>query len=139
MRRVAASGLLVCAALLQACGAPATSTVPPAGSGPAAATAVPAGPEPPAELVTGRDLFDAKCAECHGVGAVGTDKGPPFIHQVYVPSHHGDMSFVLAALQGVRAHHWQFGDMPPVAGITEPEVREIVPYVRWLQAQAGIQ
>jgi hypothetical protein len=69
----------------------------------------------------------------------GTSTGPPFIHPFYVPGHHGDDAFVSAALNGVIAHHWQFGDMPPVQGITEPEVREIVAYVRWVQAQQGIQ
>lgn len=38
----------------------------------------------------GRDLFDANCAACHGENATGSDKGPPLIHRIYEPSHHGD-------------------------------------------------
>jgi len=70
---------------------------------------------------------------------MGTDKGPPLVHQLYVPSHHGNAAFVSAAVNGVQAHHWQFGDMPPVAGITGEQVRAITLYVRWLQEQQGIR
>jgi cytochrome c len=95
-------------------------------------------PEPPAELADGAASFRAHCALCHGVGARGTDQGPPLVHRIYEPSHHGDISFQIAATRGVRAHHWRFGDMPPVEGITLPEVERITAYVRWLQQQAGI-
>lgn len=90
----------------------------------------------PAELAEGASLYTAQCASCHGESAMGTDKGPAFLHPVYVPGHHPDQSFVIAALNGVRAHHWQFGDMPPVEGATEGDVLKIVAYVRWLQQQA---
>lgn len=92
----------------------------------------------PADLRAAAALFDANCAKCHGSDAKGTDQGPPFIHPVYVASHHGDQSFLNAALLGVVAHHWQYGDMPPVEGITEEEVWEIVKYVRHLQSEAGM-
>ncbi len=126
MRVIAALSLTVTLIGSVACGGGTTPTPEPA--------AVQA---PPAELQAGALLFAAKCSECHGAMAEGTDKGPPFIHALYVPGHHGDDAFVNAALNGVAAHHWQFGDMPPVEGITEPEVRQIVPYVRWLQGQQG--
>lgn len=87
----------------------------------------------------GRRAFAAKCAECHGPDAGGVDgKGPPLIHEVYEPSHHGDMAFVLAAQQGVRAHHWRFGDMPPVDGLTEADLKAIIAYVRSVQEANGI-
>ncbi len=93
----------------------------------------------PLELQAGAALFAAKCAQCHGPKADGTALGPPFINALYVPGHHGDDAFANAALNGVTAHHWQFGVMPPVEGITESEIAQIVPYVRWLQVQQGIQ
>ncbi len=61
----------------------------------------------------GKRLFEKFCAVCHG-DLKGSDKGPPLLHRIYEPSHHADASFQLAAKNGVRAHHWQFGDMAPV-------------------------
>jgi cytochrome c1 len=70
---------------------------------------------------------------------VGTDQGPTFLSKIYVPSHHGNASFYLAVQQGVRAHHWLFGAMPPMPHITEDEVTQIIAYIRWLQQQAGVR
>jgi len=90
------------------------------------------------EQETGRILFDANCAACHGSNASGSDQGPPLVHRIYEPSHHGDMAFVLAARQGVRAHHWRFGNMPAIDSVTEDEVVQITAYVRALQRANGI-
>lgn len=87
----------------------------------------------------GSRAYDAVCAACHGANAQGQDgKAPPLVHRIYEPSHHGDMAFVLAAQNGVRAHHWSFGDMPPVEGVTVSDVTNIVAYVRALQRENGI-
>ena len=93
----------------------------------------------PAEFQKGEAKFNANCARCHGERAVGTAQGPPLVHKIYEPSHHGDAAFQLAAGRGVRAHHWKFGDMPKVEGVTPDDVTQITVYVRWLQRQAGIQ
>ncbi len=90
------------------------------------------------EQETGRILFDANCAACHGSNASGSDQGPPLVHRIYEPSHHSDMAFVLAARQGVRAHHWRFGNMPAIGSVTEDEVVQITAYVRALQRANGI-
>jgi cytochrome c len=87
----------------------------------------------------GKKLFDGNCAACHGKSATGTQNGPPLLHKIYEPSHHGDASFQRAAKNGVRAHHWPFGNMPPVTGITKTEVKRIIAYVRELQRANGIQ
>lgn len=92
----------------------------------------------PEALERGEAAFEMHCSACHGTRALGTDRGPALIHIVYEPAHHGDLSFVLAVERGVRAHHWGFGDMPPVPGLARPLVEEIVAYVRYLQRQAGI-
>ena len=92
----------------------------------------------PAELREGEQKFNANCSTCHGVGGVGTTKGPPFLHKVYEPNHHGDAAFQRAAANGVKAHHWQFGDMPKIDAVKPEDVDQIVKYVRWLQKQAGI-
>ena len=97
----------------------------------------------PAELsgqaTMGKRAFDAVCASCHGENAAGQQgTAPPLIHKIYEPSHHADMAFVLAAQRGVKAHHWPFGDMPPVEGLTKADVASIVFYVRELQRENGI-
>lgn len=98
--------------------------------------------QPPAALsamaAQGKIAFDANCASCHGFNALGTQKGPPFIHDIYNPGHHSDMAFLLAAKRGVRRHHWPFGDMPPQPQVSDQELAAIVRYVRELQEANGI-
>jgi len=91
--------------------------------------------EVPFELGLGQAFYDEYCSSCHGLNLNGTDKGPPLIHPFYKPSHHGDEAFYRAALQGVRQHHWEFGDMPPVAGMTRKKMDKLLPYVRYYQQQ----
>jgi mono/diheme cytochrome c family protein len=86
----------------------------------------------------GKILFDRTCAACHGANAAGSGNGPPLVHKIYEPNHHGDQSFLLAARNGVRAHHWQFGNMPPQPEVSDAQVGTIVTYVRELQRANGI-
>ena len=86
----------------------------------------------------GEKLFNANCSACHGVGAVGTSLGPPLMDRVYHPGHHPDFSIRNAVSQGVRQHHWTFGDMAPVAGVSPDEVEKVICYVREMQRAEGI-
>ena len=86
----------------------------------------------------GQIAFDENCAACHGAKAAGSENGPPLVHKIYEPSHHADFSFQAAAKNGVRAHHWRFGDMQPVPGVSEKQVEWIVKYVREVQRANGI-
>jgi mono/diheme cytochrome c family protein len=95
-------------------------------------------PELSVRAERGQEVFAANCAACHGDNAGGTEQGPPLIHRIYVPNHHGDQAFLIAAIQGVRAHHWGFGNMPPVEGVSERQVADIVAYVREVQKANGI-
>ena len=92
----------------------------------------------PAEFSKGEALFTTNCARCHGVKAGGTNSGPPLVHKIYEPNHHGDPSFHRAVQTGVVAHHWSFGNMPRVENVGPEKVDAIIGYVRWLQRQAGI-
>ncbi|MBL4751903.1 MAG: cytochrome c [Amylibacter sp.] len=97
----------------------------------------------PAELSgtakIGEVAFNAKCAACHGTNAAGKNGiGPPFIYKTYKPGHHGDAAFLSAARNGVRSHHWRFGNMPPVEGLTDADVKNIVTYIREVQRENGI-
>lgn len=88
---------------------------------------------------TGSPLFGKFCAACHGADLKGSDKGPPLVHRIYEPSHHADASFQLAVKNGVRAHHWAFGDMAPVPQASPDDVAHITAYVRVEQRKAGIR
>lgn len=90
--------------------------------------------------MVGKELFDANCAACHGENAAGRDGiAPPLTHDIYKPSHHADIAFVLAAQNGVRAHHWPFGNMPAIETVDEKDVLSIIEYIRALQVANGIE
>ncbi|WP_285672623.1 c-type cytochrome [Paralimibaculum aggregatum] len=111
-------------------------------------TARTSGEAPPPETVVpalsadaraGETAFGRACAACHGQHAAGVDgAGPPLVHVIYEPGHHADFAFLRAIRQGVRAHHWRFGDMPAIAGVSDAEAASIIAYVRELQRANGI-
>lgn len=87
----------------------------------------------------GTAAFAANCASCHGMAADGRDGfGPPLIHRIYEPGHHGDIAFVMAVRRGVPAHHWNFGNMAPVKGVTDGDIATIIGFVREVQRANGI-
>ena len=86
----------------------------------------------------GAELFAANCSECHGPTAGGSSQGPPLVHKIYEPGHHADFSFVRAVEVGSVQHHWNFGDMEPVPGLSPDDVNTIICYVRELQYANGI-
>ena len=85
----------------------------------------------------GAKVYAAKCAECHGANLEGTSKGPSHLSRVYEPSHHSDASFRRAIVQGAPAHHWNFGDMPPVQGMSDADVTAVIAFVRAQQQARG--
>lgn len=96
---------------------------------------------PPIEgnAAIGQRIFENACAACHGSNAVGVEgAGPPLIHIIYEPRHHADESFQRAVAMGVRSHHWQFGDMPAVEGLTRGDVATVIDYIREIQRANGI-
>ena len=92
----------------------------------------------PFSLALGKTTYNKNCMDCHGEEGVGSDKGPPLIHKYYEPSHHSDTSFYRAMTVGVKQHHWKFGDMKAVPGLSDKKMRKTIEYVRWLQRQQGI-
>ncbi|SLN11009.1 Cytochrome c [Falsiruegeria litorea R37] len=110
-------------------------------SAPAEGNAMVAIQMPPIEgnAAIGQRIFENACAACHGSNAVGIEgAGPPLIHVIYEPSHHADESFQRAVAMGVRSHHWKFGDMPPVEGLTRGDVAMVIDYIREIQRANGI-
>jgi mono/diheme cytochrome c family protein len=97
-------------------------------------------PDLAGKAVAGETFFEENCASCHGKNAAGRDGfAPPLIHRIYEPNHHGDQAFYLAVQNGVRAHHWSFGNMPPVKAVDRDQVEQIIAYVRTLQMANGIK
>ena len=95
-------------------------------------------PRVPFKYSLGKQKYQETCSQCHGHWGEGTKQGPPLMHPFYKPSHHADRAFYRAALKGVQAHHWEFGDMPAIAGITREDMDKIIPFIRWLQREKGI-
>lgn len=106
------------------------------GSGPAARANITI-PSLSPVAAQGQKVFANNCAACHGANAVGGKGGPPLIHKIYEPSHHGDQAFYLAVQRGVRAHHWSFG-MAPVPGVGQHDVSRIIRFIREVQRANGI-
>ena len=48
-------------------------------------------------------------------------------------------AFYRAVNQGVASHHWSFGNMPPVPGVSHRSVTKIVACVRELPRANGIR
>jgi mono/diheme cytochrome c family protein len=110
-----------------------------AAEGDARARALAALPPTPVEQQAGETAYLMHCGSCHGERAGGTTLGPPLAHRIYEPSHHGDAAFRLAVRNGVAAHHWRFGNMPPQQHVSEQQLDSIIAYVRWIQRQVGIE
>lgn len=92
-----------------------------------------------ADAGRGYGLYHQHCVTCHGKSLDGSDNGPALIHKIYRSTHHSDMSFFYAIRKGTRQHHWRFGDMPPVPGLSDQDVVDVTAYVRREQQKKGIQ
>ena len=87
----------------------------------------------------GEPLYQQHCAACHGSDLRGTAAGPSHLSIVYEPNHHGDAAFALAVRNGVRQHHWNFGDMAAVPGLTDDQIAAITAYIRDQQRIRGFE
>jgi cytochrome c len=85
----------------------------------------------------GEPLYQANCAACHGLDLRGTAVGSPHLSVIYNPEHHSDGSFALAVVNGVKAHHFGFGDMPPIPTVSEDDFVRILSYIRETQRTEG--
>ncbi len=124
MRRTLVHSMLVVAAaavMTVACGDDSTSTATPAGS------------------LDGAGLYGANCASCHGADLRGTERGPSHLSVVYEPDHHPDAAFRAAIQDGAPQHHWEFGAMPPVDGLSDDDVDAIIAFVRAEQERQGLE
>jgi mono/diheme cytochrome c family protein len=84
-----------------------------------------------AEARQGKKFYQANCLLCHGPSTRGAAKGPPLIG--YERSNHSDGKFSDAVRNGVRQHHWKYGDMPPIKNASNQDITNLISYVRALQ------
>lgn len=93
-----------------------------------------------AELVAaGEAIYQATCSPCHGSDLRGTDRGPSHLSAVYRPNHHSDAAFLLAVKVGVAEHHWRFGAMDPIPGLTDEDIAAVTAFVRDKQRTEGLE
>lgn len=91
------------------------------------------------QVERGAEVYAVSCASCHGADLRGTDKGPSHLSIVYEPNHHTDDSFRSAIANGAPQHHWNFGDMEPVEGLSDDDVEAVIAYVRAEQERQGFE
>ena len=87
----------------------------------------------------GAEVYASSCASCHGADLRGTEKGPSQLSIVYEPNHHGDDSYRSAIANGAPQHHWPFGDMPRVEGLSDDDVEAVIAYIRSEQQRQGFE
>ncbi len=87
----------------------------------------------------GAEVYATSCASCHGADLRGTDKGPSQLSIVYEPNHHPDDAYRSAIANGAPQHHWTFGDMPPVEGLSSEQVEAVITYIRSEQERQGFE
>jgi len=92
-----------------------------------------------ADVQQGKALFSTNCSACHGPTGLGTRQGPPLVDKIYRAAHHADITFHWAVKNGVKQHHWTFGNMPPIENVSPEDVGHIIAYIRQQQRNAGIQ
>ena len=88
----------------------------------------------PAEAKAGHDTYLARCADCHGPRAEGTDRGPSLLHPAYRAEAMGDAAYRAAVRRGVRARLWGYGDMPAIPGVPGEELDAVIAFLRAVQA-----
>ena len=87
----------------------------------------------------GAQVYEARCASCHGAQLQGTDRGPSHLSIVYEPGHHPDESIRSAIVRGAPQHHWDFGPMPAIEGLDAAEVEAVIDFIRSEQLEQGFQ
>lgn len=91
-----------------------------------------------AQAAVGKAAFEQVCATCHGTALRGSDAAPPLLHAFYqLGSGHGDDVILAAATSGAKSHMWKFGDMPKPEGLKPGQEKDVLAYIRAMQAANG--
>ena len=87
----------------------------------------------PAEFKTGQNYYHRVCANCHGADALGKQtRAPGLIDPEYLPGNFSDEEMYKQIIEG--------SDKMPSqrSKVSDPEVAEIIKYLRYSQKAAGI-
>ena len=87
----------------------------------------------PAEFKSGQNYYHKICANCHGADALGKQtRAPGFIDPEYLSENFSDEEMYKQIIEGSDK-------MPPQRNkLSDPEVAEIIKYLRYSQKAAGI-
>ena len=87
----------------------------------------------PAEFKTGQNYYHRVCANCHGADALGKQtRAPGLIDPEYFSENFSDEEMYKQIIEGSDK-------MPPQRNkLSDPEVAEIIKYLRYSQKAAGI-
>lgn len=88
----------------------------------------------PEEYKAGQKYFHRACAGCHGPDAMGGNRAPKFIQEIYSSSAYSDEKFSKIILNGSSS-----GAMPSLKGkVSDKEIKEIIKYIRYSQKSSGL-
>ena len=93
----------------------------------------------PSLVAAGEPLYSAECAECHGSDLRGTSQGPSHLSIIYAPGRHVDFAFQRAIQFGSPQHHWSYGPMKSVEGLSDDDIAAITAFVRENQRVQGFE
>ena len=86
------------------------------------------------EYQKGQKYFHRICANCHGPDAMGGNRAPNLIQNIYSSVTYSDKKFARIILNGSNS-----GAMPSQKGkVTDEEIKEIIKYIRHSQSSAGL-
>ncbi len=90
--------------------------------------------EVPAAYQKGQKLFHRACSNCHGPDAMGKQtKAPRLIDAEYLEGNFTDEDIRQTVINGTDK-------MPPQrAKVSDPEIAEIIKYLRYSQKSAGLE
>lgn len=89
--------------------------------------------DPSPEPTTGREVFVANCALCHGIGGAGSEHSPAAPSLVAPPSSELTMAALIAAIESGSP-----GNMPRFEGkLTDEQIRMVAEYVVELREEGS--
>lgn len=88
----------------------------------------------PEEFKAGQIHYHKLCGNCHGPDAMGGNRAPKLIQEIYSSNAYSDKKFTEIILNGSDS-----GAMPSQKGkVSEKEIKEIINYIRYSQKTSGL-
>ena len=77
------------------------------------------------DVGAGRKSFETRCARCHGADGTGGEMGPPIVLRLWNKT---DEQLVRLFHEGLPTR-----GMPPVVDIRDPEMKDLIKFLRTIQ------